>query len=55
MQPRDISRQEYRGQDLLGDVLGLDESDKAELRVALRAEKLKPVRPTEKLVPRNVV
>ena len=31
-------RQVHRGQDFLGDVLGFDEGDEAELGVALRAD-----------------
>src|SRR5450759_1761785 len=38
----DVGGQVHRGQDLLGDVLGLDECDEAERGLALRAEELKP-------------
>jgi hypothetical protein len=50
----DLRRQVHRNQDLLGDVLGLDEGDEAELGLALGANSLKPEGSAEQLCPRDM-
>jgi hypothetical protein len=54
MQLGDVRRQVHRSENSLGDVLGLDECDEAELGVALRADNLKPERFSQKLGPTDV-
>lgn len=53
-QLRDVNWQVHRGQDFLGEVLGLDEGDQAELGLALGAENFDPERTAQKFGPRNI-
>ena len=45
----DVHRQVHRGQDLFGDVFGLNEGDQAQRGLALRADNLKTERPARRL------
>ena len=55
MKRRDLGWQVHRLENLVGDGLGLDERDEAELALALRADDLEPECLSQQLCPRNVL